>query len=137
MSLTCEERKAIVELRLGKARTAYIQAKANLDMGFVEVAANRFYYAAYYAVSALLIAHGHTAQTHSGIIAIFGREFVKTGMVDRSDGRLYSQLFAYRLKGDYDDNYDLDMDEIEPLATPVGQFISKISDKAVQATRKA
>jgi len=133
MSLTDEDRKTIVGLRLEKAKTAYRHAKANLDMGFVEVTANRFYYAAYYAVSALLIAYGHSAQTHSGIIAIFGREFVRTDVVSKGEGKLYSQLFAYRLKGDYDDNYDLDIDEIRPLEVPVWQFISKISELAEKA----
>lgn len=127
MSLTKEDRRVIVELRLEKAQKAYRQAIANMDMGFIEVTANRFYYAAYYAVSALLISNGHSAQTHSGIIAIFGRDFVRTGIVSRDDGKLYTQLFSYRLKGDYDDNYNLDIDEIKPLEEPLKLFISKIS----------
>lgn len=127
MSLTDEDRKSVVNLRIEKAQKAYLQAKVNLNLGFVEVSANRFYYAAYYAVSALLIAKELSAQTHSGIIAVFGREFVKTNIVTKDDGKLYSQLFTYRLKGDYDDNYNLDINEIKPLEIPVGLFISKIS----------
>lgn len=133
MSLADEDRKSIVNLRIEKAQKAYHQARVNLSMGFVEVSANRFYYSAYYAVSALLIAKGFTAQTHSGIIAIFGREFVKTGIVTKDDGKLYSQLFSYRLKGDYDDNYDLDISEIVPLEEPIGLFISKICSLAKEA----
>lgn len=133
MSLTDEDRKSVVEFRLEKAQKAYYQAKVNLDMGFVEVTSNRFYYAAYYAVSALLIAKGFAAQTHSGVIAIFGREFVKTGIVSKDNGKLYSQLFSYRQKGDYDDNYDIDIEEIKPLVEPIGNFITIISNLAQQA----
>lgn len=133
MSLNDEDRKSVVYFRLEKANRAYHQAKVNLDMGFVEVSSNRFYYAAYYAVSALLIAKGFTAQTHSGVITIFGREFVKTGIVSKEDGKLYSQLFSYRQKGDYDDNYDIDIEEMKPLVNPIGNFIASISDLAKQA----
>ena len=61
MSLNQEERSAIVTYRLEKANRALAQAKANLPLQAWEVIANRVYYAAYYAISALLIADGHPA----------------------------------------------------------------------------
>lgn len=130
MSLTYDERKAIVTFRLEKAQKAIRHAEANIGMGFVEVSANRLYYAAYYAVSALLIANGFKAQTHSGIISLFGQHFVRTGIVSKEDGKLYAQLFSYRLKGDYEDNFDLDFDEIKPLVEPAKAFISRITNLA-------
>lgn len=128
MSLTEEERKAIVAFRLEKAKTSLHQAEVNIDMGFVEVSANRLYYATYYAVSALLIANGLKAHTHGGIISIFGQHFVRTNIIKKDDGRLYTQLFSYRLKGDYEDNYNLDIDEIKPLLEPAREFISRITE---------
>lgn len=133
MSLTNEERNAIVSFRLEKAHRSVFQAEVNVSMGFVEVSANRLYYAAYYAVSALLIANAIKAQTHAGIISLFGQHFVRTGIVSRDDGKLYAQLFSYRLKGDYEDNYDLDIEEIKPLVEPVKAFISRISLLAEEA----
>ena len=62
MSLNQEEREAVVTYRLEKAAKTMEQAKCNLPMHFWELVANRMYYAAYYAVSALLIANGHTAK---------------------------------------------------------------------------
>lgn len=132
MSLTNDERKAIVTFRLEKAQKAILQAEANIGMGFVEVSANRLYYAAYYAVSALLIAKGFKAQTHGGIISLFGQHFVRTGVVGKDDGRLYAQLFSYRLKGDYEDNFDLDIEEIKPLIEPAKAFIFRIAALAEQ-----
>ena len=94
MSLNVEERKAVVEFRLEKALRAYEQACAVVGMGFWETIANRLYYSAYNAVSALLIAYQHNAQTHSGVIHLFGQHFVKNGLFDAEDGRLYHQLFS-------------------------------------------
>ena len=63
MSLTTEERRAVVEFRIDKALRAYEQAKGVIKLKYWETIANRLYYAAYNAVSALLIANGYTAQT--------------------------------------------------------------------------
>ena len=55
MSLKEENRKDIVLYRIERAFTALEQAKGNLKLNYLEVTANRLYYAAYYAVSSLLI----------------------------------------------------------------------------------
>ena len=53
--LTEEERQAIVTYRLEKAENALKQVEANIANEFWNLIANRLYYAAYYAVTALLI----------------------------------------------------------------------------------
>ena len=83
MSLTNEERETIVLFRLEKAERAYEQAKANKQMKYWETIANRLYYAAYNAVSALLIANGISAQTHQGVQIMFFKNFIKTGQRNR------------------------------------------------------
>ena len=76
MSMTKEERDATVELRIGKAYRAYEEARGVVALKYWETIANRLYYAAYNAVTALLIANGDTAQTHSGVRHIFGLKLV-------------------------------------------------------------
>ena len=61
MSLSPEERKQTVSYRLEKAQRAIEHAEGNIQLEYWEVAANRLYYASYYAVSALLIHNGHNA----------------------------------------------------------------------------
>ena len=90
MSLSEETRTDVVLYRIERAFTALEQAKKNLEINCLEVTANRLYYAAYYAVSALLIAHQIPAHTHEGNISRFGLHFVKP-CIDGSDmGKLYS-----------------------------------------------
>lgn len=127
MSLSNEERQAVVAYRLEKAGRAYEQAKGNVKLGYWEVTANRLYYAAYYAVSALLIANGHTARTHEGVIRVFGLNFIKAGVLDERFGKLYSRLFTLRLTGDYNDHYNLDADDVMPLIEPTGELIDAVS----------
>lgn len=132
MSLNVEERKAVVEFRLEKAQRAYNQACGVVEFQYWETTANRLYYAAYNAVSALLIAYGHTAQSHSGVIHLFGQNFVKTGIFPPETGRLYHQLFSMRLTGDYDDTYGLTSADVLPLIEPAGHLIKQVTLLAKQ-----
>ena len=68
MSLSADERKAVVDFRIEKARRALEQAQGVVAMEYWETIANRLYYAAYNAVSALLIAYGYTVHSHNGVI---------------------------------------------------------------------
>ena len=131
MSLAEENRKDIVSYRIERAYTALEQAKLNLQMNCLEVTANRLYYAAYYAVSALLIANKIPAHSHEGNVTQFGLHFVKTGEVDREDGKLLSHLLTMRLKGDYSDRFGLSGTDVLPYIEPTEDFINKISDLAL------
>ena len=127
MSLSFEERKAVVEFRIEKAYRALEQAQGVVELQYWETIANRLYYAAYNAVSALLIAYGYTAHSHDGVIHLFGQHFVKPGIVDVKDGKLYHQLFSMRLTGDYDDTYGLTSEDVLPLIVPASELIDKVT----------
>lgn len=126
MSLSGEERKAIVEFRIEKAHRALEQARGVVALEYWETIANRLYYAAYNAVSALLIAHGYMAHSHDGVIHLFGQHFVKTGIVDTKYGKLYHRLYSMRLTGDYDDTYGLSSEDVLPLLDPASELIEKV-----------
>ena len=92
MPLTEEERKAIVVYRMEKAEGALVEAKDCASMEHWTLAANRLYYAAYYASSALLINAGLQARTHEGTIGMIGQNFVRTGILTKEDGSLLARL---------------------------------------------
>ena len=126
MNLTQDERKAVVESRLEKANRAYEQAKGIVELKYWETIANRLYYAAYYAVSALIVAHGEQPQTHSGVIHLLGMHFIRTGLLNADIGKLYHRLFTMRQTSDYDDTYGLTEEDVLPYIEPTGQLIEKV-----------
>lgn len=126
MNLSDEERYAVVIYRIQKANSALKEAEGNLQMDFWTVVANRLYYACYYAVSALLIKNGFTAQTHAGVIRLFGLHFITTGLVDKKYSKLYGKLFELRQTGDYDDIYLLEKKDVDFLIEPVKEFLVEI-----------
>lgn len=132
MGLTEESRKDIVVYRIERAYTALDQAKKNLEINCLEVTANRLYYAAYYAASALLIAHGIQTKSHEGCIAQFGKHFVITEVFPKEMGKLFNNLFQMRLTGDYSDHFDLTAEEVMDKIKPTEKFVAEITASAMQ-----
>lgn len=128
MPLTDEERKAIVVYRLEKSNDAMVEAKDCASLGHWNLAANRLYYAAYYASSALLISAGYAAKTHDGTIGMIGQHYVRTGVLANEDGSLLARLQNMRHTGDYDDFLDWTKEDVEPYITKTEAFIKKVKD---------
>ena len=127
MSLNDEEKQSVVAYRLEQANKTLDDAKKVIELELWTTAANRLYYAAYYAVSALLIAKGFNAKTHDGINRLFNMHFVKTGKLDMELGRQYNRLFTMRITGDYGDCVDLQEADVKPLLEPAEQLIAKVT----------
>ena len=130
MGMTDENRRDIVLYRIERAFLSLHEAKANYEMGFYEVTANRLYYAAHYAVTALLIANQITARSHDGSISQFGMNFVKTGIFPKEMGKLINTLFNIRQTGDYSDRFYMQQDDVESYFEPTEDFVKKVTDLA-------
>ena len=126
MGLTDEERKAVVQFRMEKAKKTFSEITLLTDNALWHTAANRLYYACFYAVTALLIQNGIVAKTHQGVINQFGLHFVKTDIFSQNEGKFFKRLFELRQDGDYEDWITLNEEDIIPLIDPVKNFIDKI-----------
>ena len=128
MSLNEEERRIIVNLELEKATNTMTQIPELQKLGYWDNIANRLYYAVFHAVNALLIHDGHPVNTHRGVIAMFGKYYIRTGIFASEEGRLYSDLQTMRNNSDYNCSYDATQQEIEPMIEPAKRLIDKVSD---------
>ena len=126
MSLSDEERRAIVNYRIEKAHVAMEDANQMAILQRWSAAANRMYYAVYYAATALLISNGYTTRTHSGMITQINVHFVLQGILTKADGRLINKLFDLRQEADYDDFIDADEEDIKEYMPQVKTLIEKI-----------
>ncbi|MBO5584079.1 MAG: HEPN domain-containing protein [Prevotella sp.] len=126
MSLSIEERNIIVSLELKRARETYDDIGCLISANRLNGAANRMYYAVFHAVCALLIHDGHQVSTHKGSHALFSLHYIKTGILPREYGLLYSQLQTMREESDYNCAYDVEMDEIEQRLKPAKRLIEDI-----------
>lgn len=123
MSLSNEEREAVVTYRLEKADNAYHEAEVVYNNELWNLTANRLYYAFYYAASALLIQNQYNVHTHAGVMTLLHQHFVSTGKLNIEQGRLAKLLFANRREGDYEDFVEMSKEDIEPLMPKVKALI--------------
>lgn len=128
MTLSIDEKKAIIEYRIQKAWNGILEAEDNAKLGYWTLAASRLYYAAYYMASALLVDKGFIARSHSGVIHIIGSEFVKKELLSKDDGRLISRLFNMRQSGDYDDLFDWTEEEVKPFFDKTKDFLIRMEE---------
>ncbi len=126
MSLTTEERKALADYRLEKSDQSMVEAKDNARLGHWTLAANRLYYALFHAANALLVSKELTAKTHSGVISLLSQKFVKTDLLTREDGVLIARLQSMRNTGDYDDFFEWEETDIQPLFSKVETLLLKM-----------
>lgn len=126
MSLSDEERRIMVDLELERAERIMQQIPTLVNQQYWDTAVNRMYYAAFHAVSALLIHNAIQVRTHKGSIIVFNKEFVNTGVFSIDEGKLYAQLEGLRERGDYNCFIDASSDDVLPLIEPLNNFIKKI-----------
>jgi uncharacterized protein (UPF0332 family) len=120
------DEKDLIKYRLNRARDTLTEARINLDNLLLFATANRCYYAAFYAVSALLLTKNKSSSKHSGILSLFKSEIVKKGSVSEAWGNFYQRLFKYRLKADYEDFAELNVDEIKIWLEKTEEFVNVV-----------
>jgi len=90
------------EALIKKAQKSLEASEELLKKGFYDFAAARAYYTMFYCAEAILLTKNISVSKHSTLIALFGKEFVKSGEVPH---RLYTHLvmaFNLRHEADYE-----------------------------------
>ena len=131
--MTFEERKEYVNYRIESAHKTFNAAKILAENGFWNSAVNRLYYSLFYAVNAILVANEILTKSHSATKSQFSLHFVKTGKFDKKYGKLLSELFDWRQKGDYENIFDYNKSSVQPLFEPVNEMIELI-EKEIKNT---
>ena len=126
MSLADKDREEIVKLRLDKANNALAEVPVLIENKFYTTAANRLYYACFYAVGALLVNDKHDAHTHKGVKTLLGLHYVKESKIDKSFAKMYERLFTMRQRGDYEDTFIIEEEKIKPYIEQAKNFITEI-----------
>lgn len=121
-----ESRKALTDSRIEQADGAISDAELLLQNDRLNAAANRIYYACFYAAEALLIRNGIRASTHAGVRQMIGLHFVQKGILDNRWGRFLGQMERMREGADYDFFIRYEKQELMDILPLAKQFIDAI-----------
>jgi len=91
-----------------------------------ETAVSRLYYAAFYAVNALLTSRGLNPKTHTETKSLLNKEFFLPGKLDIAFAELYTMLMAKRHEADYENFAFIDGQKVPEIIEQTQDFINTI-----------
>lgn len=128
-----ERRADLCNYRMKNSEDSLTVAEDCLEKGLYRDAINRSYYAAFYAIKALLALEEVDFKKHKDVVAYFNRTYAATEKIPREIGRKLARLQQKREKSDYDDFYiaskEETMEQIEntkSVILAVKDYLSKM-----------
>lgn len=91
---------------------------------------NRAYYAVFYSLLALFIKTDVNIATskHAGVIALFDKEFIHTGKIEKSYSKAVHKLFDTRQEVDYKELAEVSHEEAAELVNSAEHFLEAVKD---------
>lgn len=117
--------KELIKGYLEKAEKKLEVAEKLFNSGDFEDAVSRAYYAVFHAAQALLLTEGEKAETHKGVVTLFGLLFVKTGKFNKNFGKYLANLKDDRESGDYEIFSYIDKETTESAIAEAKEFIKE------------
>lgn len=124
--MTDRQLRLLVEYRLTEAEETLREAEILLNQSAFRGSINRSYYAMFYAVLGLLATRSLGTSKHSGVIGLFDREFVKTGLLSKELSRSLHRAFDERQASDYGEMLEPDQELAALLLTQAQMFVREI-----------
>ncbi|MCL5771975.1 MAG: HEPN domain-containing protein [Actinobacteria bacterium] len=126
----------LIKYRLKKSSETLADAKIIFEKASLTSTVNRIYYAMFYAVNALLLSKNFSSAKHSEVRALFNKEFINKGLVDKELGKFYSKIFEERQEGDYKDFAKFDNETVKNWLNSAEDFINEIEKLTVNIIDK-
>ena len=99
--------------RIESAKENLKLSKQLFEEGQLKFAMNRSYYAIFHALRSVNALDGFDSSKHSGVIAHFNYEYVRTLVFPRNISKMISSAMEIRQKSDYQDFYIVSKNEAE------------------------
>ncbi len=121
-----DEKRALSLYRVDKAKECIKSAEILYESGHFTDAANRAYYAIFHSARAVLAIDGVDRKKHSGVIAYFQQNYIKTGVIDKSYSYILQKAFRIRQESDYEDFYIISKEEVKQQMDDAKRFVAVI-----------
>ena len=121
-----EQLEDLLLYRMEQAHETLREAEILLNESALRGTINRAYYAMFYALLALLATKRLGTSKHSGALALFDREFVKTGVFPRALSRSLRLAFDRRQTHDYGEMTQVNRQIAERTLTDAKTFVAAI-----------
>lgn len=125
------EIREMVLYRIERANDAIEEVKALVNVKKYSAAISRIYYGMFYIASALCLCDGFSTSKHGKLIGYFNKNYVKTRIIDRDLGRVFTKAFNLRIDGDYKDFVTFTREQVDDYYDKMKEFINEV-EKIIQ-----
>jgi len=115
-----------IEWYIAQAHEALEATADNIHLQHYSTAVNRAYYAIFYAANALLAQKGIQRARHSGVLAAFRQEFVKSGFIEAEYSDSYGDVMDARHETDYAVGSNVTEKLAQAYLKDAQQFVTRI-----------
>ncbi|MCI0495533.1 HEPN domain-containing protein [candidate division KSB1 bacterium] len=115
--------------RIEKAKDLLSQSELLTANKKYDGSVNRSYYAIFSAIRSLLALLKLDRSTHAGVLSIFDRYFIKTGIVDKEYSKIAHSAFDSRQDSDYEDFYTPSENDAASQLEKAKAFVNEMSMK--------
>lgn len=112
-----------IQALLRKAERSFKASKILIGSGDYDFSISRIYYVMFYCAEALLLTKDLKFSKHSAVIAAFGRDFVKTGLLSQALHSYLIKGFRERQIGDYETMNLPSIEDAEEMAEDAEAFL--------------
>lgn len=114
--------------RLALAEETLANAKMCMDNQFYRDCINRSYYAAFYAVKAVLATESIDFKRHKDAVGYFNKNYVATDKFSRDLGKKLGRLKMLREESDYSDFFIASKEDAEKQYQAAAYIIDEVKD---------
>ena len=118
--------RELSKYRFENSKEDLYDAKLMFENGRYKNALNRGYYAIFHAIRAVNALDGFDSSKHSGVIAYFNQNYVKTEAFPKSVSRMIREASENREKADYLDFFIASKEEAEKQIKRAEEFVEVI-----------
>ena len=120
------DKQALLAYRLKQAEETLADAEKMLQNTLSPRSIiNRAYYSIFYAILALFLQRDINPKTskHSGVIAVFDRDLVHTGKIEKHYSKIVHKMFAARQQVDYKELVETPVEDAEECVRLAKEFL--------------
>lgn len=121
-----EQTVELAKYRIQKAIEDLQVAKYVLEKNFIKSSLSSSYYSVFHAARALLVFKKLDSKKHSGVIALFNKEYIKTGLIKEKAKDILTKAFYVRIESDYKDFYTASKSEAAEQINNAEYFLNEI-----------
>ncbi|MEW6686649.1 MAG: HEPN domain-containing protein [Candidatus Edwardsbacteria bacterium] len=125
------DKQVLFSYRINQAKETLADAERMLQNNLTPRSIlNRAYYSMFYAILALFLNKDVPIKTskHIGVIAIFDKEFVHTGNIDKYYSKMLHKMFEARQESDYKEFIEISVDDATKYVKYAKEFLQRIEE---------